>query len=85
MVFLMASFIILLFAGVPTVLAMGLPSIFYLITHGTTISMVAYTFFNKLNTFSYLAVPMFTLMGILVNDFGETDNARIKAFLSKIL
>lgn len=73
--FLMISFIVLLFAGVPTVLAMGLPSIVYLVTHGTTISMVAYTFFNKLNTFSYLAVPMFTLMGILVNDFGETDNA----------
>lgn len=73
--FLMISFIVLLFAGVPTVLAMGLPSIIYLVTHGSTISMVAYTFFNKLNTFSYLAVPMFTLMGILVNDFGETDNA----------
>lgn len=75
MVFLMVGFVILLFLGVPTVLAMGLPSIAYMAMHGTNLSMVAYSFFNKLNTFSYLAVPMFTLMGIMVNEFGETDNA----------
>lgn len=73
--FLMISFIVLLFAGIPTVLAMGLPCILYLLSNGTPISMMSYTFFTKLNTFSFLAVPMFTLMGILVNDFGETDNA----------
>lgn len=75
MALLIMGFIVLLFLGIPTVLAMGLPAVAYLVMTGTPISMVAYSFFNKLNVFSYLAVPMFTLMGILVNEFGETDNA----------
>ena len=75
MALLMVGFVVLLFMGVPTVLAMGLPSVLYLILNDTNLSMVAYSFFNKLNVFSYLAVPMFTLMGVMVNAFGETDNA----------
>ena len=67
------SFVVLLFLGMPIAAAMGLPAIAYFITHDMTLSMVCYTLFNKLYNFQMLAIPMFILMGNLVNAFEETE------------
>lgn len=66
-------FLLLLFMGAPIAAAMGLPAILYFLTHNMTLSMVCYTLFNKLYNFQMLAIPMFILMGNLVNAFGETE------------
>lgn len=68
-----AGFVILLFLGAPIAAAMALPAIAYFIAHEMTLSVVCYTLFNKLFNFQMLAIPMFILMGNLVNAFEETE------------
>lgn len=99
-IFILISFISLLLAGFPIIAAMGIPSIIYFIIKDIPFSIVSYSIFQALNTFTLVAVPMFILMGNLVNEFNETErmfqfarivlgnkkgySARINVFLSLI-
>lgn len=75
MIMLLLGFVGLLIAGAPIVVAMGLPAIVYYITSGTSLSLVAYSFYQSTMSFSLLAVPAFILMGNLVSELGETTRA----------
>lgn len=72
---LLLGFVVLLGTGAPIVVAMGLPAAVYFIVTGTTLSTIAYSFYQSLYSFNMLAVPMFLLMGNLVTEFGETERA----------
>ena len=64
---------VLLISGAPVVLAMAFPAIIYFIIEGIPLSSIIYQFYNQLNSFSQVAIPMFILMGSLVNECGYTD------------
>ena len=72
MLLLLLGFVCLLLAGAPIVVAMGLPAIVYYILTNTSLSLVAYSFYQSCMSFSLLAVPAFILMGSLVSELGET-------------
>lgn len=69
----MGAFILFLFLGMPIAAAMALPAVGYFIANEMTLSTVCYTLFNKLFNFQMLAIPMFILMGNMVNAFEETE------------
>ena len=75
MILLLLGFVGLLAVGAPIVVAMGLPAIVYYIVSGTSLSLVAYSFYQSTMSFSLLAVPAFILMGNLVSELGETTRA----------
>ena len=75
MILLLIGFVGLLAVGAPIVVAMGLPAIIYYIVSGTSLSLVAYSFYQSTMSFSLLAVPAFILMGNLVSELGETARA----------
>lgn len=75
MILLLIGFVALLAVGAPIVVAMGLPAIIYYICSGTSLSLVAYSFYQSCMSFSLLAVPAFILMGNLVSELGETTRA----------
>lgn len=66
-------FLILLLCGIPVALAMSFPAIVYFVAKGIPLSTVIYQVYNQLNSFSLISVPMFMLMGSLVNQLGYTD------------
>lgn len=72
-IMLLGLFISLLLLGFPIIAAMGIPSILYMIITDLPSSMISYAIFQALNTFTLVAVPMFILMGNLVNEFNETE------------
>jgi len=80
---LLLLFIVLLLAGFPIIAAMGIPSILYVIIKGLPVSTISYSIYQSLNTFTLVAVPMFILLGNLVNEFKETE--RIFSLAKKIL
>lgn len=67
-------FLILLLCGFPIVVAMGVPSLLYVVVEGLPPSTMAYSIFQSLNSFPLVASPLFILMGCLINNFGETTN-----------
>lgn len=67
-------FLVLLLGGFPIVVAMGVPSLLYVIVEGLPPSTMAYSIFQSLNSFPLVASPLFILMGCLINNFGETSN-----------
>ena len=71
MILLLIGFVGLLAVGAPIVVAMGLPAIIYYIVSGTSLSLVAYSFYQSTMSFSLLAVPAFILMGNLVSELGK--------------
>jgi len=80
---LLLLFIVLLLVGFPIIAAMGIPSILYVIIKGLPASIVSYSIYQSLNTFTLVAVPMFILLGNLINEFKETE--RIFNFAKNIL
>ena len=77
------SFIMLLIIGTPVCIALGLPSLLYFFTFNANISIVTYTLFDQLKSFTLVAVPMFILMGNLITTFRMSDD--IFMFLKKIM
>lgn len=73
MILLLLGFVSLLLLGAPIVVAMGLPAIVYYFLTNTSLSLVAYSFYQSCMSFSLLAVPAFILMGNLVSELGETN------------
>lgn len=82
-VLILGIFIVLLLSGVPVVAAMGLPALLYAIIKGLPPSTISYSLFQSLNSFSLVAIPMFILMGKLINEFHETE--RIFSFARLLL
>ena len=68
----LVMFLVLLLAGFPIIVSMGIPALLYVIVEGLPISTMAYSAFQALNSFPLVASPLFVLMGCLINEFGET-------------
>jgi tripartite ATP-independent transporter DctM subunit len=77
------SFIMLLIVGAPVCIALGLPSLMYFLSFNANLSIVTYTLFDQLRSFTLIAVPMFVLMGSLITTFRLSDD--IFVFLKKIM
>ena len=58
--------LVLLLIGVPVSYAFLAGSLFYLVISGSSTGAVASTAFNALNSYTYLAVPLFVLVGRLM-------------------
>ena len=52
MILLLIGFVGLLAVGAPIMVAMGLPAIIYYIVSGTSLSLVAYSFYQSTMSFS---------------------------------
>src|SRR5699024_9877144 len=77
------SFLILLILGVPIVASMGVSTIIYFLITDTPMSILASTMFKSINSFTMVAIPLFILMGNLINSFNETD--RVYNFAKNLL
>jgi|SRR6056297_1552296 len=66
------SFFFLFIIGMPIIIAIGLPSIVYLILNEVPISMVAKRMHFALDSFTLVAVPIFIFAGNIMNTTGIT-------------
>ena len=64
------AFLILFMMGFPVVLAIGLPSIAYLLLNGLPLEMIAQRTLYALDSFPLVAVPVFLFVGSLMNSAG---------------
>jgi len=64
------AFLLLFILGFPVVLAIGLPSIAYLLINQLPIEMVAQRTLYALDSFPLVAVPVFLFVGSLMNSAG---------------
>lgn len=64
---------LLLFLRVPVAIALLLPSVAYLILYDIPILLVAQNMSRTLFSFTLLTVPLFILVGSLMNNSGQTD------------
>ena len=81
--FLIIGLFILLASGMPVALAIGIPSLAYIIMDGTVPNFAAIqTMVGGANTYPLLAIPFFILAGNLMNVSGVT--ARIFDFSNKL-
>ena len=65
----LVMFLVLLLAGFPIIVSMGIPALLYVIVEGLPIYTMAYSAFQALNSFPLVASPLFVLMGCLINEF----------------
>lgn len=65
-------FFLFLFIGMPVFIALSVPSLVYVILKGIPMATLSYTLIQAINAFPIVAVPMFILVGKLVNEFGGT-------------
>jgi tripartite ATP-independent transporter DctM subunit len=81
---IMAAFVVLLVMGTPAGIALGLPSaVYFMFFSRANVSIITYTLFDQLKSFTLVAVPMFVLMGSLITEFRLSDD--IFMFLKKIM
>ena len=80
---IVATFIILLSAGIPIAFVLGITSLLYLFFQDMSFVLVSQRFYVGVNNFLLLAVPLFILAGKLMNESGITD--RLIAFFSIVL
>lgn len=80
---LFASFLTLLFAGIPVAFCLGVSSVIYFVGTGMPINIMAQRFFSGIDSFTLLCVPGFILAGNLMNSGGITD--RIIGFCNKLV
>ncbi|MGJ9385198.1 TRAP transporter large permease [Salipaludibacillus sp. CF4.18] len=76
-------FLFLTLMGAPIFISLLVPSIIYILTMGIPISMIAQQITYSLNTFVLLAIPIFILVGSLLNSSGITN--RIFDFANKLV
>jgi tripartite ATP-independent transporter DctM subunit len=78
-VIMLITFMILLFAGVPVVFCLGVPTLIYLVlnTH-MPVELMAHSMITPLYTYVLLALPAFLLSGRMMNAAGVTE--RLLAF-----
>ncbi len=65
-------FFLFLFIGMPVFIALSVPSLVYVILKGIPMATLSYILIQAINVFPIVAVPMFILVGKLVNEFGGT-------------
>lgn len=63
---------VLLFAGAPVAVALGLASLFFIVSSGMPDLVVLHNMVNGINSFPLIAVPFFILAGHLMNTSGIT-------------
>ncbi len=68
-----AAFILLLFAGCPIALALGLPSAVALYAGGMPLEMIAAKLVATLDSFTTMAAMFFILAGALMNEYGVSE------------
>ena len=70
---LLVSLVILLVIGVPIAYSLGISSFFYfIIIHPELISILPQRLFAGMNSYTMIALPLFCLMGFLMNEGGIT-------------
>src|SRR4051794_20742288 len=65
-----AAFLLLFILGFPVVLAIGIPSMVYLLVNGLPLEMIAQRTLYALDSFPLVAVPVFLFVGSLMNSAG---------------
>ena len=65
-----AAFLLLFMLGFPVVLAIGIPSVVYLLANGLPLDLVAQRTLYALDSFPLVAVPVFLFVGSLMNAAG---------------
>ncbi|MCK4746809.1 MAG: TRAP transporter large permease subunit, partial [Bacteroidales bacterium] len=65
-------FFVLLMIGVPVVLAIAIPSVFYILFNGIPIEIFSQRIHYAMDSFPLLAIPVFILIGQLMNSSGIT-------------
>ncbi|MBN2546904.1 MAG: TRAP transporter large permease [Spirochaetes bacterium] len=70
---LLISLFIFLFLGIPIAYSLGLSSfIYFLFVHPELIPILPQRFFAGMNSYPMIALPLFVLMGLLMNEGGIT-------------
>lgn len=64
------AFLVLFMLGFPVVLAIGIPSVVYLLLNGLPLEMIAQRTLYALDSFPLVAVPVFLYVGSLMNAAG---------------
>jgi tripartite ATP-independent transporter DctM subunit len=82
-ILLVVGFLVLLFLGVPIAIALILPAILYILASGMPLSAAVHTLTYSLDSFPLLAVPLFILVGNLMNFSGITT--RLFRFASTLV
>lgn len=67
---MIAVFVLLLILGMPVAFAMGSSALLYLLVEGFTLDVAAQQFFSNTQSFAFLAVPFFILMGNVMVESG---------------
>jgi len=78
-------FVVLLFIGVPIALVLSVSALIYILSSGNSVLFLSYPqqFFGGLDNYGLLAIPLFMLVGELMNEGGITK--RLVAFASVFL
>ncbi len=69
---LVLGFVLLLILGVPVAFALIVPAVIYVVAAGLPVSAAVHTITHSLDSFPLLAVPLFVLVGNLMNLSGIT-------------
>ncbi len=69
---ILLAFLVLFLLGFPVVLAIALPAIVYLLAHGLPLDMIGQRIQYSLDSYLLVAVPVFILVGNLMNSTGIT-------------
>lgn len=64
------GFFVLMIIGVPIAFAMGASALFYIILEGISLEIVTQRFFTSTQSFAFLAIPFFILMGSIMEHGG---------------
>ncbi|MDO5112203.1 MAG: TRAP transporter large permease [Clostridia bacterium] len=70
---LLGSFFLMVFMRFPIAYAVGLSSVFCLLTQGLTLSTVCQQMVKGISSFSLMAVPFFITMGVLMGSGGISE------------
>ncbi|MFD2131817.1 TRAP transporter large permease [Pseudogracilibacillus auburnensis] len=64
------SLLVLMIIGVPIAFAMGAASLLYILVEGISLEIVTQRFFTSTQSFAFLAIPFFILMGCIMEHGG---------------
>lgn len=74
---------VIMILGAPVAYSFGLGALLFLIMNGSSLGPIASTAFYSMNSFAFLAIPLFVLAGDLMTRSGIAD--RLVAFSSALL
>lgn len=83
---MLVSFLLFMIMGVPIAFAMGASSILYIIIEGVSLEIIAQRFFTTTQSFAFLAIPFFILMGSIMEHGGvakrimDLANSLVRSF-----